>query len=400
MKEKFKKFIVSALSKESGILLRKFRPEVIAITGNVGKTTTKDYLNNVLSFKFGQDVRAAEKSQNSEFGVALTIFGVKNPWNNALSWLKLISTTFIKKYFSTNFPSMLVLEVGADHPGDIKHITSFVKPDTVILTAFQDAPTHAEFFSSKEEHIREKKFLVDALKVGGKLIYNSDDQIMSRLAENKEEVDKYSFGKNSNADLQILESANYYDRESILLGTKVKLKNNLDQTQDNLEILLPGVIGDAQSYSLAAAVLTAILKSYSHEEIILSCENIKYANSRMRILPGVLDTTIVDDSYNSSPKAVLNAFKVLQNTFVKGRNIFVLGHMAELGAASREEHIKVAKEAATLSNIIIFSGRHNDFFLEGIKQTNFDMSKVFLTKNSEEVLEILEQREFYKIWRF
>jgi UDP-N-acetylmuramoyl-tripeptide--D-alanyl-D-alanine ligase len=95
MKDKLKSWVVKILTKESDLVLNKFKPRVIAITGNVGKTTTKDFVYAVLK---GGNVRAAEKSQNSEFGVCLTILGEKNAWNSPVAWLKLLTAGFLKEY--------------------------------------------------------------------------------------------------------------------------------------------------------------------------------------------------------------------------------------------------------------------------------------------------------------
>jgi len=204
MKDKLKSWVIKILTKESELVLNKFKPRVIAITGNVGKTTTKDFVYSVLKVG-GAEVRAAEKSQNSEFGVCLTILGEKNAWNNPAAWLKLLTVGFVKEYFTLKYkcalkkyPEKLILEIGADHPGDIKHITSFVKPDVVVLTAFQKTPTHGEFFATIEQHIREKKYLVDAIKPGGTICYNADDEVMSKMARSVEglkDVKLISFGK-------------------------------------------------------------------------------------------------------------------------------------------------------------------------------------------------------------
>ena len=217
MKNKLKQLVVKILTWESGLILQKFEPEIIAVTGNVGKTTTKDFIWSVLK---GVDVRAAEKSQNSEFGVCLTILGEKNAWDSVFGWLSILSIGFLKTWFAKKYPKTLILEIGADHPGDIKHITSFVKPNIVVLTAFQETPTHGEFFTTVNQHIREKKYLVDALKKDGKIIYNADDEVMTKMAKEKLEKEGenfckiFSFGKKEGSDVQILESGNFYNSEN------------------------------------------------------------------------------------------------------------------------------------------------------------------------------------------
>jgi UDP-N-acetylmuramoyl-tripeptide--D-alanyl-D-alanine ligase len=157
MKEIFKKIVVKILKVEAGLILKKHQPFIVAITGNLGKTTTKDYVAHVYRKQFGdENVRATEKSLNSEFGVPLTILGQKSAWDNSFLWLKIIFKTFFQEYFRKDFPKYFILEVGADHKGDIKDISEYVKPDICILTAMQKNLVHGEYFKNRDEHVKEK----------------------------------------------------------------------------------------------------------------------------------------------------------------------------------------------------------------------------------------------------
>jgi len=402
MKDKLKSWVVKILTKESEVILNKFKPRVIAITGNVGKTTTKDFIYSVLKVG-GAEVRAAEKSQNSEFGVCLTILGEKNAWNNPAAWFKLLTVGFVKGYFTLKYkcalkkyPQKLILEIGADHPGDIKYITSFVKPDVVVLTAFQKTPTHGEFFATIEQHIREKKYLVDAIKPGGTICYNADDEVMSKMARSVEglkDVKLISFGKSESANVRISESKNIYDSEQEILGTRVKLSI----AGETLEVDLIGVLGEAQNYSLAAAVSVGLTEGLSLQTM---GENIKNnfapTPSRMRILRGINNSKILDDSYNASPLAVENAVAVLKNTFIKGKKIVVLGHMAELGEKTRLSHIEQAVNVASVADVLIFSGRYNEYYLEGGRLAKFAAEKIFLASSASEVNKIITENNLLK----
>jgi UDP-N-acetylmuramoyl-tripeptide--D-alanyl-D-alanine ligase len=398
MKDRLKSWVVKILTKESELVLNKFKPRVIAITGNVGKTTTKDFVYCVL--RSAGNVRAAEKSQNSEFGVCLTILGEKNAWNNPAAWFKLLTAGFLKEYLGNlagkKYPKKLILEVGADHSGDIKHITSFVKPDVVVLTAFQKTPTHGEFFQTIEQHIREKKYLVDAIKTGGTIVYNADDEVMNKMARSVEglkDVKLISFGKSEGANVRISDSKNIYDSEQEVLGTRMKLS----VVGETLEVDLIGVLGEAQNYSLAAAVAVGMTEGLDLQIMGDSIKNnFAPTPSRMRILRGINGSKLLDDSYNASPVAVENAVTVLQNTFVKGKKIVVLGHMAELGDKTRDSHIEQAKNIASVADVIIFSGRYNEYYLEGVRQAKFPAEKIFLAGNAREVNKIIAENNLLK----
>lgn len=405
MKKFIRSRIVSILSNFSRRTLAKYNPIIIAVTGNIGKTTTKDYIYSFLQSKLGADkVRASQKSENSEFGVNLTILGEKNAWNSPLKWSKLILKNFFKLYKDISFPEILVLEVGADKPGDIKFITTIVKPDVVVLTAFQKTPTHGEYFANIEQHINEKKFLIEKMKRDGVIVYNSDDEVMSKMALEKKaknpKVEIFSFGYSPDANVSILENTNLYNEQADIIGIKIKLGVRFKNVYDEVEVRLFDVVGQAHAYSLAASVCVSILNGFSKEDLLSAVKNFErnfvLSKSRMRILEGVNGSKIIDDSYNSSPKATTNAIETVSKIINRGKKIAILGHMAELGNNSKKEHVSVAEEATKYFDILIFSGRHNNYYLEGVRNTKFDLSKVFLAEDPTEVSKILEENSLVK----
>src|SRR3989344_26552 len=126
MRNYLRKLVVGILTLEARAVLSCCKPIIIAVTGSVGKTTTKDLIYSVISAT--HNTRKNEKSYNSEFGVPLTILGLKSAWSSPLGWLSNIFSGLLKSitYYlaPSTFPRYLVLEVGADHPGDIKSLAS------------------------------------------------------------------------------------------------------------------------------------------------------------------------------------------------------------------------------------------------------------------------------------
>ncbi|MHB1330804.1 MAG: Mur ligase family protein, partial [Minisyncoccota bacterium] len=174
MKEILKQILIKILYKESELILKKHKPKVVAVTGTVGKTGTKDAIYSVLrEFEY---VRRSPKSFNSEIGIPLTILDVKNPGDDILGWVKVLLEGLLIAFFPSHYPKWLVLEVGTDKPGDIEEITKWLKPDVVVVTKLADVPVHVEAFGSKELLFEEKGKLVQALKTGGTLILNADDE--------------------------------------------------------------------------------------------------------------------------------------------------------------------------------------------------------------------------------
>src|ERR1035437_7203536 len=197
MKTTFKKIIVYILKKESQLVLSKYKPKVIAITGSVGKTSTKDAIYAVLS-KISY-VRKSDKSYNSEIGLPLTILGVPNGWNNPIIWLKNIIKGLWLFIAPHKYPKWLVLEVGIGKPGDMYTTTSWLKSDVVIITAIGETPVHIEFFNSRKHLIEEKSGLIKTLKKDGLLVLNADDEAVLGIAsKSKHRAITYGFKEGSN----------------------------------------------------------------------------------------------------------------------------------------------------------------------------------------------------------
>src|SRR3989338_1816365 len=162
MKNLFKKLIVFIITLQARAVLRKYKPMIVAVTGSVGKTSTKDAIYAVLSKS--ARVRKSEKSFNSEIGLPLTILGAPNAWSNPFRWLANIVDGLFLIWFDAPYPEWLVLEVGADRPGDIRSLAGWLPVDIAVITRLPEVPVHVEFFDSPEAVVEEKASLIDAIK--------------------------------------------------------------------------------------------------------------------------------------------------------------------------------------------------------------------------------------------
>jgi UDP-N-acetylmuramoyl-tripeptide--D-alanyl-D-alanine ligase len=168
MKNFFKKIVTFIIEAQARAILKKYRPTIIAVTGSVGKTSTKDAIYTVLE-RTGF-VRKSDKSFNSEIGVPLTILGVPNGWSNPFIWLQNITHGLELIFLKSDYPKTLIIEVGADHPGDIKRVASWLRPDIAVITTVSKIPVHVEFFPSRKALLDEKLALARAVKSEGTLI--------------------------------------------------------------------------------------------------------------------------------------------------------------------------------------------------------------------------------------
>lgn len=393
MKDFFKKIIITIITWQAKVLIKRNSPKIIAITGNLGKTSTKDFIyaairKNLINDKGEALVLASKKSMNSDFGVPLTILRLETGWTNPVLWLKIIINGFIRifDYFPYKY---LVLEIGADSPGDIKKICEYIKPDIAVITAFAPVPVHVEFFDNKRENlIREKRYLVENLKEGGTFIYNLDDEDCVEMAREfaDKSINLKSFSlKNIEADALATNININYDHVNKyidkVIGTEaiLKIKN-----RGEINIDLRGVVGEAVFYNLLPAIIVADILGINIEKVVEDIENIKRTAGRMRALSGVYNSTIIDDTYNSSPKALKNGISIMKNIKTKNKKIFVLGDMLELGDFTRSEHEEVGKLLVGVADILVVSGIRAKMLADSAIANGMDRENVYITNNSIE----------------
>lgn len=342
------------LTWESKMVLKKYKPKIVTITGSVGKTSTKDAIYTVLSSTF--PTRRSEKSFNSELGVPLTILGCPNAWSNPLLWIKNIVEGFLLFTLPHKYPEWLVLEVGADKPGDIENVSKWLKPDIAVITRFGDVPVHVEFFPSIEDLIHEKGFLATSLKPHGTFIYNYDDKRIrdfSEIIQNQ----KISFGFDTSANVSASNEKflyGKYDNSEIQFPTGIS--SDVNYGGHVLPIELMGGLGRQHIYPMLAAFAVGVSVKIPHEKIVHVLKSHHSPKARMKLIPGEKDTLIIDDTYNSSPVAVDEALRTLSMTECAGRKIAMLGDMLELGQYSVDEHKRVGTLVAKTADILVAVG--------------------------------------------
>ena len=196
MRTTLKKIIYFILQLEARLVVWKYKPKIIAITGSVGKTSTKDAIYAVL--KGVTYVRKSEKSYNSQIGLPLTILGVPNGWNNLHLWLRNLAKGLWLVVYPHKYPEWLVLEVGVGKPDDMRTTASWLRTDVVVMTAIGETPVHVEFFESRKHLVEEKEKLIKTLKRDGFLVLNADDEtILEMKHKTKNRVVTYGFKEGS-----------------------------------------------------------------------------------------------------------------------------------------------------------------------------------------------------------
>jgi UDP-N-acetylmuramoyl-tripeptide--D-alanyl-D-alanine ligase len=361
MRSLFKKIIVSVLVFQAKLILRKYSPTVVAITGNVGKTSTKDAIGAVLMEHY--HTRASAKSFNSEFGVPLTILGEDTGWGSPFKWFLIILRGFEQILFTVEYPEILVLEVGADTPGDIKKITKWLHPDITVVTQFQKVPVHIEFFKNREALIAEKGYLVRATKKSGVVLFTSDDHDSHELSKlSKAKITSFGFENWSDIRIESLDTLYevYGDTEA---PAGVSARITMNDTSIPLRIM--GVLGGGMMYAALPALYIGTLFDINLIEGANALTLYDKPKGRMRLVRGIKKTTIIDDTYNASPKAVEHALKTLESLHTDGKKIAVLGDMLELGIQSDSEHYRIGQVAAGSVHMLVTIGKRSRSIAEG-----------------------------------
>ncbi|MBX4198204.1 UDP-N-acetylmuramoyl-tripeptide--D-alanyl-D-alanine ligase [Candidatus Parcubacteria bacterium] len=354
MKSFFKRAIVGILTWEAKKVLRKYNPKIVGVTGSVGKTSTKDAIYTVLASNF--HTRKSDKSFNSELGVPLTILGLPNAWSNPLLWLRNIIQGFFLILSKHSYPQWLVLEIGADAPGDIETLTTWLKPDVAVLTRFGDVPVHIEFFPTIDDLINEKGYLAHALKKDGVLVLNHDDEKVFAFGERVNHR-KISYGFDSGAHVHAdQEKVTYgpYDHTDLELPHGMAFMLNYEGKSQLLEV--NGTIGKQHIYPILAAFAVGISQGIPAEKMHESLKKHTTPRGRMKLVAGLKDTLLIDDTYNSSPVAVHAALHALKSLKCAGRKIAVLADMMELGQYSVEEHKKVGTAVPDAAQMLVAVG--------------------------------------------
>ena len=379
----FKKIVTYVLQTESRLVLWKYKPKVITITGSVGKTSTKDAIYAVISGV--SYVRKSEKSYNSEIGLPLTILGCANAWNNPYKWFLNILKGIWLFIWPHQYPQWLVLEVGVGKPGDMYRTAFWLKSDVVIITSIGDTPSHIEFFDSHKHLVEEKSGLIKTLKKDGLLILNNDDEIVSEMKTRiKNRV--ITFGFKEDSDIKGSGDSIFYTDE----GEPGGLIFRIDETGNSFPVVIEGVFGKNHVYaSLGALAFSSGLK-FNMLQSINKLKNYNIPPGRMRLLKGINNSFIIDDTYNSSPFACESALKTLGEIKSNGRKIAVLGDMLELGHHTEEAHKNIGKIAKENVDLLMTVGPRAEKIKEGTIEAGMNIENIFEFLNSQEAGEFLK----------
>ncbi len=345
-----KNFIVYILRILTKRALARYKPVVVGITGSVGKTSTKEAIFTVLHRNFF--VAKSDANTNNEIGVPCAVLNIEPSgtrdrhatWQSRRRFLIGILRSIVLAYGPRRkyFPKILILELGADKPGDMAYLSELLKPQVAVITAVGEVPAHVEFYENPEAVAKEKALILAYVGAGGFAALGADDPIVLAMKE-KVRGPVMTFGFSPDADLRASDLA-YYMQDNHIAGLSFKVHKG----ETFVPIRVPGLIAPHQIQSILAAAAVGLHFGMNLVELGNTLESYQAPGHRVELLAGINGSTLLDDTYNASPLSAHAALEALHEfgTALHKRRIAVLGDMKELGEYAKQAHEELGQFAA------------------------------------------------------
>lgn len=321
---------------------------VIAITGSVGKTSTKDIIANVISTKY--KTLKTEGNNNNNIGLPMTILKLKDH-------------------------EALVVEMGMNHFGEISLLTKIAKPTIAVITNI--GTSHIGNLGSRENILKAKLEILEGMDKPILVINNDNDLLHDWYEKNKEKIEIHTVGIENQSEINAKEIK--LKEESSEFTAKTK--------QEEIKVNVP-VGGTHFVYNSLCAIAIGKLLDISTENIIKGISTFELTKKRMDIKKLDNGAIIINDSYNASYESMKASIEFLAK-HTGERKIAVLGDMFELGEYTKELHEKVGKEIVKNKiDVLICSGEYSKYIIEKVKNSS---TKTFYYENKEQIVEKLQK---------
>jgi UDP-N-acetylmuramyl pentapeptide synthase len=355
MKAFLKKILLDLLWAGVAKKIGREKPYVIAITGSVGKTSTKEAIASVLS-QTGRPVVKSAGNLGTDFGIPLSLFGFAEQPDGIFEWLTAAILSFSPPRTKGTGRPYYILEYSAEKPGDIPFLAHKIPIDVGVLTTI--TPVHMEFYGDFSKLVAEKSSLFEGLIEGGYAVLNGEDVEQEPLAIRVPNVQWYGQQLPARKSGTTIKEIKPTEKGLLcsLSFTPVKTLDSVGKTKPQQIEVQTSVIGVHQLYPLLAAATIGFREGLRASEVKAGLEAYVLPNGRGRVIAGIKECSIIDDSYNSSPEAVKAGLAMLRPFADSRRTIAVLGTMNELGSMAESAHMEVAQAAANTADYLIFVG--------------------------------------------
>ncbi len=343
---------VKAIGQIARYKREKYNIPVIAVTGSVGKTSTKDIIASVVSQKY--KTLKTQANLNNHIGMPLTILSLKDH-------------------------EALVVEMGMNHFGELSYLTNIAKPTIAVITNVGTA--HIGNLGSRENILKAKLEILEGLPKDGVVIINNDNDLLHKWQLENKKYNVITYGINNN---------------SKYVAKEIKYTTTGSEYQLNgKESIKVPVGGEAFVYNSLAAISVGELLNIPIEKIQVGIKNFELTKMRLDVQKSSKGYTIINDCYNANYDSMKSAIEYL-NSSKGNRKIAVLGDMLELGEFSQELHKKVGEEVAKNKiDILITVGKEANNIAETAKKNGINTTYMF--ENNQKAItklkEILEPKD-------
>ena len=347
--------LVEDTLKAFGDIAREYRlaedMPVVAITGSVGKTTTKEMISCVLSGKYR--VSKTQGNHNNNLGLPITV-------------MEMAADTEIA-----------VLELGMNHFGEMSYLTSIARPDVVVITNI--GTMHIEHLGTREGILKAKLEIMEGIRKDGVAVFNGDEPLLWNLRENGQRLIYFGIENDQcdvvAEDIRQMDGGMYFTCRG--LGQK-------------FQIYIPQE-GRHSVYNALAAVTVGLLENVMPETIQYQLGLFHNTGMRQRVFEAH-GFTIIEDCYNAGPESMEAALRVLQERPCEGRRIAVLGDMLELGSRATAEHYRVGRLVAAAADLVFAYGHHSVRVITGAVTGGMSTKNAVHFENQTQMAQTLYHR--------
>lgn len=325
---------------------------VVAITGSVGKTSTKDIVASVMSKKY--HVLKTEGNYNSQLGVALTVLRLEDH-------------------------DAMVIELGMSQLGEISRLTEIAKPTVAVITNVGTA--HIGNLGSRENILKAKLEILEGLQPGGKVVINYDNDMLHQWKENaSKEYQVTTYGMENKSDMMayhtvLTESGSQYDIDVKGITHHVHI----------------GIGGNHFVSNSLCAITIGQIFNIDMKDILDGIAHFELTKRRMQVEKLKNGVVIINDCYNANCDSMKAAIEYLSK-IEKETRIAVLGDMLELGEYSESLHREVGKEVAKDNiDILVTVGKETKNIVDEACRQGMDLQHIYVYDTNEEAITKIQQ---------
>ncbi|HWC77353.1 MAG TPA: UDP-N-acetylmuramoyl-tripeptide--D-alanyl-D-alanine ligase [Blastocatellia bacterium] len=352
---------LAALQSLAAATLKRWKGQVVAVTGSMGKTTTKDLTAALLS-NAGRVIK--------------TVGNLNNAYGLPLSILRMESGGAHPSDFD-----FAVFEMGMNHTGEIADLTRIAPPNLAVVTNV--APVHLEFFSSVDEIAEAKAELILGIAAGGTAVLNADDERVARMRRLRSDIEIRTFGISDRADVM---AKSIQPRGVAATAFELTTPSGSIETSLNLG-------GRHNVYNALAAAAVAESCGVHLDAIAKSLSEFSSPKMRGEVHEFAEGFTLIDDSYNSNPRALLEMVATICSAPGYTRRVVVAGEMLELGEEGTELHRDTGRRIAEqpVDLLIGVRGLAREM-IEAARESGISKDSAVFCETPEQATEVLKER--------